>query len=56
MKKGLSILLVLCALMCTLLTGCGGSSVNLADYVTVTDNGYDGYGEISVQLDYEKLI
>lgn len=56
MKKGLSFLLVLCALMCTLLTGCGNSSVNLADYVTVTDNGYDGYGEISVKLDYEKLI
>ena len=56
MKKGLSILLVLCAIMCTLLTGCGGSAVNLNDYVVITDEGYDGYGTISVKLDYEKLI
>ena len=56
MKKGLSILLVLCTLMCMLLTGCGSSSVNLNDYVVITDEGYDGYGTISVKLDYEKLI
>ena len=56
MKKGLSILLVLCAIMCMLLTGCGSSSVNLNDYVVITDEGYDGYGTISVKLDYEKLI
>ncbi len=56
MKKGLSILLVLCTLMCMLLTGCGNSSVNLNDYVVITDEGYDGYGKLSVKLDYEKLI
>ena len=39
-----------------LLTGCGSSSVNLNDYVVITDEGYDGYGTISVKLDYEKLI
>lgn len=56
MKKGLSILLVLCSLMCILLTGCGNSAVNLNDYVVITDEGYDEYGTISVKLDYEKLI
>ena len=56
MKKGLSFLLVLCTLMCMLFTGCGSSSVNLNDYVVITDEGYDGYGTKSVKLDYEKLI
>ena len=56
MKKRLTSLLILCALMCTLLTGCSSSTVNLNKYVVITDEGYDGYGTISVKFDYEKLI
>lgn len=55
MKKGLSILLVLCAIMCTLLTGCGGS-IKLTDYLTVSEvKGCDGYGYVEYELDKEAL-
>lgn len=55
MKKGLSILLVLCTLMCMLLTGCGGS-IKLTDYLTVSEvKGCDGYGYVEYELDKEAL-
>lgn len=56
MKKGISVLLVLCTLMSVVLTGCGKPTVNLNDYVVVTEYGYDGYGEISVEVDFRKLV
>lgn len=57
MKKGLSILLVLCSLMCILLTGCGSSeTLYINDYLIVKTKGIDGYGEIEeYTLDYKAI-
>lgn len=47
---------MLCLVFGILFTGCGSSSVNLNDYITVSESGYDGYGSISVDINYNKLI
>lgn len=51
-----AVVTVLIIMLSVMLTGCGAPTVNLNDYVTVTVNGYDGYGSVSVSLDYEKII
>lgn len=56
MKKSLVFLLIMCLSLSALLTGCGNSTVNLNDYLDVTVQGYDGYGSVSVDLDYDKII
>lgn len=56
MKKGISILIIMCTFLCTLLTGCGKSTVNLNDYVEVEDSGYNGYGSVYARLDFDKIL
>ena len=57
MKKSLSLLFVLCTIICAMLTGCGSSStLNLNDYLVVKIKGVDGYGEIEeYTLDYSAI-
>ena len=56
-KKSLLLaVLMMITLIGGVLTGCGSPSVNLNDYVNISTNGYDGYGEIYVSLDSEQLI
>lgn len=56
--KILAVLLVVCAFCGLLFTGCaiGTPTVDLNDYVTVTDNGYDGYGTVHASIDFNQLI
>lgn len=56
MKKGISILIIMCTFLCTLLTGCGKGTVNLNDYVKVEDSGYNGYGSVYARLDFDKIL
>lgn len=57
-KKIRALMVVLLSLMCgCILSGCGGKpTVNLNDYVTITVEGSDGYGEIFASFAYGKLI
>ena len=36
-------------------TACGGKSVNLNDYVKVEYAGYDGFGTVKAEIDYDKM-
>lgn len=38
------------------LTACGTPTVNLNDYVVVTDEGYEGYGKVSAYIDTDKIL
>lgn len=57
MKRILSILLLLCAVICVTFTGCGSSAtLNLNDYFIINTKGVNGYGEIAeYTLDYEAI-
>lgn len=53
-KKFLAVLFA--TAMCFLLAGCGKkTTINLNDYIKVTENGYDGYGTAYVSFDMNKF-
>ena len=69
MKKAIkffTVFVLMMSLVCVLMIGCskdnptdkpaGKPTVNLNDYVTVTGDGYDGYGTIHASVDYEKIV
>lgn len=41
--------------ICALMTGCGTVKLDPSDYVKVEVNGADGYGKVSLSVDYEDL-
>ncbi len=41
--------------VCTLLTACGTVRLDPADYVEINVNGADGYGKVSLDVDYSDL-
>ena len=56
MKKGLLCILVL-LIGCTL-SGCSNENqkVNVNDYAKIKPIGYDGYGKIDFEIDYESMF
>ena len=57
MKKMHSATIVVLSLnLCTVLTGCGRTKINLNDYLTVKYDGYETVGTASSSFDMEKMI
>ena len=56
--KILAAVMSVVALCGLLFTGCsvGTPTVNLNDYVTVTESGYEGYGSVHASIDFDKLL
>ena len=58
-KQIITLLLVTGMLCCiaALFVGCSKRvEINFNDYVTIEESGYDGYGAIDIQIDYQTLI
>ena len=57
MQKFILVVVVLVSLSALALAGCSGAgTVDLSDYVTVTESGYDGYGRIYASVDFAQLL
>lgn len=56
MKKKTILMAAVLLSPCLALTGCGRSSVNLNDYLTLTSSGYNTVGTAGYTFDYEKMI
>lgn len=56
-SRAMAVILVMIAVFGLTLTGCKGTStVDLNQYVSVTANGYNGYGTIYATIDVDRII
>ena len=58
-KRIITLFLVACTLfgITALFAGCTKRiEINFNDYVTIEERGYDGYGSIHIQIDYQTLV
>lgn len=55
-RTKLALMIVLLISVTMTFAGCGTPTVNLNDYVTVSEDGYDGYGSIYASVDFDAIL